>query len=123
MKFFKSVKFRLTVWYLIVMGILLFIFAALSYFTLYHNLYENLDNNLEDRLIKLRSLLRDAGEDVDIDIDMERELGEIILIYYPEGFLWKSSGPFIDAPDITPMVREVAKGAPLFLIPPLPMVE
>ena len=114
MKFFKSVKFRLTVWYLIVMGILLFIFAALSYFTLYHNLYENLDNNLEDRLIKLRSLLRDAGEDVDIDIDMERELGEIILIYYPEGFLWKSSGPFIDAPDITPMVREVAKGAPLF---------
>ena len=92
MKFFKSVKFRLTVWYLIVMGILLFIFAALSYFTLYHNLYENLDNNLEDRLIKLRSLLRDAGEDVDIDIDMERELGEIILIYYPEGFLWRVPG-------------------------------
>jgi len=112
MKFFKSVKFRLTVWYLIVMSILLFVFAALSYFTLYHNLSNNLDDNLEDRLIKLRSLLRDAGEDV--DIDMERELGEIILIYYPQGFLWKSSGPFIDTPDITPMVREAAKGAPLF---------
>ncbi len=36
--------------------------------------------------------MRCIGEDVDIDIDMERRLGEIILIYYPEGF--GGNGPF-----------------------------
>jgi heavy metal sensor kinase len=111
-KFFQSVKFRLTVWYLIVISILLFIFALVSYLTLYHNLYQNLDDNLMSRLIKLRDLLQESGDNV--DIDMERELGEIILIYYPDGILWKSSGPFIDTPDIVPMVQEVAKGAHLF---------
>ena len=116
MKFFKSVKFRLTVWYLIVMSILLFVFAALSYFTLYHNLYKNLDDNLKNRFIKLRSLLQDVidNADTDIDIDRERELGEVILVYYPKGLLWKGFGPFIDTSDITPMVREAAKGAPFF---------
>jgi len=111
-KFFQSVKFRLTVWYLIVISILLFIFALVSYLTLYHNLYQNLDDNLMSRLIKLRDLLQESGDNV--DINMERELGEIILIYYPDGILWKSSGPFIDTPDIVPMVQEVAKGAHLF---------
>ncbi|MDK2896079.1 MAG: hypothetical protein PWP04_199 [Candidatus Atribacteria bacterium] len=112
MKFFKSVKFRLTVWYLIVMSILLFIFAAVSYFTLYRNLYDNLDDNLENRWIKLRGLLRESKDKV--DIDMERELGEIILIYSPEGILQKSSGPFTDTSDIVPVVQEVAQGNPLF---------
>jgi heavy metal sensor kinase len=112
MKFFQSVKFRLTVWYLLVMSIILFIFAVVSYFTLYYNLHDNLDDNLKNRLIKLRDSLQEYRED--FDIDMERELGEIVLIYYPEGLLWKSSGPFVDTPDIIPMVQEVAKGAHLF---------
>jgi len=114
MKLFKSVKFRLTVWYLIVMSILLFVFAAVSYLTLYHNLYKNLDDNLKNRFIKLRGLLEDAVDNAGADIDMERELGEVILVYYPEGVLWKSSGPFIDTSNIAPMVQEAAQGVSLF---------
>ncbi len=112
MKFFKSVKFRLTIWYLIVMSLLLLIFAAVSYFTLYHSLYKNFDDSLESRSIKLQGLLRDLGGNVDIGV--ERELGEIILVYYPKGLLWKSSGPFSDTSDIVPIVQEVAEGNSLF---------
>lgn len=113
MKFFKSVKFRLTVWYLIIISILLFIFATVSYFTLYHNLYQNLDDSLEDRVWKIRNILENT-EDDDIDLSRERDIGEAILVYRPDGVLLHATGFFTDTPDIVSQVIEVAEGIPSF---------
>lgn len=113
MRFFKSVKFRLTVWYLIIISILLFIFATVSYFTLYHSLYQNLDNSLEDRVWKIQNVLENT-EDDDIDLSIERDIGEDILVYRPDGVLLHTTGFFTDTPDIVSQVIDVAEGIPSF---------
>ena len=55
MKFFKSIRTRLTLWYLLVMVVLLLVFSAVAYFMLDHNLYKNLDNSLRIRSIEIRT--------------------------------------------------------------------
>ena len=49
MKFFKSIRTRLTLWYLAIIVILLLMFSSVAYFMLYYNLYNNLDNSLQNR--------------------------------------------------------------------------
>ena len=47
MKFFKSIRTRLTIWYLGFIIVLLLIFSSVAYLMLDHNLYQNLDNSLQ----------------------------------------------------------------------------
>jgi heavy metal sensor kinase len=49
MKFFKSIRTRLTLWYLAFIVVLLLIFSSVAYLMLYYNLYNNLDNSLQNR--------------------------------------------------------------------------
>ena len=49
MKFFKSIRTRLTLWYLVFIVVLLLIFSSVAYLILYYNLYNNLDNSLQNR--------------------------------------------------------------------------
>jgi heavy metal sensor kinase len=83
MSFIHSVKFRFTVWYLLVLAILL---AALSigvYFYLSRSLYRNLDDSLELRSIQLQSIpaiLESINQG-----EFEQELGEIVILYFYSG--------------------------------------
>ena len=55
MKFFKSIRTRLTLWYLAVIVVLLLIFSSVAYFMLDYTLYNNLDNTLQNRANSLNS--------------------------------------------------------------------
>ena len=55
MKFFKSIRTRLTLWYLAVIVVLLLIFSSVAYFMLDYTLYNNLDNTLQNRANSLNT--------------------------------------------------------------------
>ena len=46
---FRSIRLRLTLWYVLLLAIILAGFSAGIYLTLRHNLYANLDDSLETR--------------------------------------------------------------------------
>jgi heavy metal sensor kinase len=55
MKFFKSIRTRLTLWYLAVIVVLLLMFSSVAYFMLDYTLYNNLDNTLQNRANSLNT--------------------------------------------------------------------
>jgi heavy metal sensor kinase len=83
MSFFHSIKFRFTVWYLLVLAILLAGLSTGVYFYLSRSLYGNLDNSLELRSVQLQSLpeiLQSINQG-----EFEQELGEIVILYFYSG--------------------------------------
>ncbi len=56
MKFFKSIRTRLTLWYLGVIVVLLLLFSSVAYFMLDYNLYNNLDSSLQTRANELNTV-------------------------------------------------------------------
>ena len=57
----RSIRFRLTLWYVLLLAVILAAFSAGVYLTLRHNLYGNLDNSIEDRAEVLLSIIRYEG--------------------------------------------------------------
>jgi heavy metal sensor kinase len=83
MSFFHSIKFRFTIWYLLVLAILLTGLSIGVYFYLSRSLYRNLDDSLELRSAQLQSIPAilesiDQGE-------FEQELGEVVILYFYSG--------------------------------------
>jgi heavy metal sensor kinase len=83
MSFFHSIKFRFTVWYLLVLAILLGSLSTGVYLYLSQSLYRNLDNALELRSAQLRTVpeileIMNQGE-------FEQQLGEIVILDYYYG--------------------------------------
>jgi len=54
----RSVRLRLTLWYVLLLAIILAAFSAGVYLTLRHNLYANLDDSIENRANVLSSIMR-----------------------------------------------------------------
>jgi heavy metal sensor kinase len=79
--FFRTIKFRLTLWYLVVLIVLLVFFGFISYFLLSNDLYQNLDNSLRTRAVDIVA----GGRPV--QSTPASELGEIVLIYNSQGNL------------------------------------
>jgi heavy metal sensor kinase len=61
MQAFRSVRLRLTIWYVLLLAIILGGFSAGIYLTLQHNLYANLDDSLETRTNDLLPLVSYEG--------------------------------------------------------------
>ena len=57
----RSIRFRLTLWYVLLLAIILAGFSAGIYFTLRHNLYGNLDDSLQTRANDLLPLVSYNG--------------------------------------------------------------
>jgi len=57
----RSIRFRLTLWYVLLLAIILAGFSAGIYVTLRHNLYANLDDSLQTRVADLLPLVRFEG--------------------------------------------------------------
>jgi heavy metal sensor kinase len=83
MSFFHSIKFRFTIWYLLVLAILLAALSAGVYFYLSRSLYGNLDSSLELRSAQLQSL-PEILESINQG-EFEQELGEIVILCFYSG--------------------------------------
>ena len=80
MSFIHSIKFRFTIWYLLVLAVLLIALSAGVYFYLSRSLYQSLDDSLELRSTQLRSIpaiLESIKQG-----EFEEELGEIVILYF-----------------------------------------
>ena len=55
MSVFKSIKFRLTIWYLVAILFLLVAFGTVAYIMLSKSLYRNLDDALKARVAELEN--------------------------------------------------------------------
>jgi heavy metal sensor kinase len=83
MSFIHSIKFRFTLWYLLVLAVLLIALSIGVYFYLSRSLYQNLDNSLKLRLTQLSSIpaiLESIRQG-----EFQEELGEIVILYFYSG--------------------------------------
>jgi heavy metal sensor kinase len=83
MSFIHSIKFRFTVWYLLVLAVLLIALGAGVYFYLSRSLYRGLDDSLELRSTQIRST-QDILESIRQGAFQE-QLGEIVILYFYSG--------------------------------------
>ena len=97
MSFIHSVKFKFTVWYLAVLGVLLVSLSVGVYLSLSHSLYRNLDKSLEVRVAELQST---RGIWMNIQQgNFQEELGEVVLLYsYSGNELVRVAGRNADVP-------------------------
>jgi heavy metal sensor kinase len=107
----KSIKFRLTVWYLVVIAVLLILFGTVAYILLSNNLYHNLDKQLQARAQELQRSMRIEGDNVLFDQSVE----EIVLIYDADGVLSNRLGPNVQFSNIGPAVQQALFGDPSFV--------
>ena len=54
----RSVRIRLTLWYVLLLSVILAAFSVGIYLTLRHSLYDNLDNSVENRASLLLNAVR-----------------------------------------------------------------
>ncbi len=110
MRFFKSIKIRLTLWYLMAIAVLLLLFSSAAYFMLSHNLYQNLDNSLMTRATELRTTLSiENGHAV-----FAEQPNELILIYNASGSLLQAFGPSLELTNIDGLVKQALAGQAFF---------
>ncbi len=80
MNFIHSIKFRFTLWYLVILSMLLVLLASGVYFTLSQVLHRNLDNSIRiraEQLSKFRDIISIVAGGT-----FEEEIGEFISFYF-----------------------------------------
>jgi len=83
MSFIHSIKFRFTIWYLIVLMLLIGALSVGVYFYLSHSLHQNLDRSLGLRATQLQTI-QGVMSSVAVG-EFEEELGEVVLLYFKNG--------------------------------------
>ena len=105
MKFFKSIRTRLTLWYLGVIVVLLLIFSGVAYFMLDYNLSQNLDNSLQNRSMELKASA----------IGIVPKENELLLSFDSSGNLINEYGPEINLAGVAPLVQLALSGQDSYL--------
>ena len=111
MKFFKTIKFRLTNWYVLVIIILLVAFGVIAYLLLWNNLYQSLDRTLQSRVESLENTLKI----VDGQFIFDQSPDELIFIFDSGGELIQKTGPDMDFINIDVLVGQALLGRSSFL--------
>ncbi len=111
MRVFKTIKFRLTVAYLVVILVLLLIFGFASYFMLSHNLYQTLDETLRVQEADVASTIKIQNGAFDYD-DVA---SEISWIYDGNGVVQTHRGPNVQIQNINVVVNRALFGKNSFL--------
>ena len=97
MSFIHSIKFRFTLWYLLVLAVLLTALSAGVYFYLSRSLYQSLDDSLELRstqLVSFPAILESIRQG-----EFQEELGEIVILsFYADNQSVEWSPPGISIP-------------------------
>jgi heavy metal sensor kinase len=109
MSFIHSIKFRFTIWYLLVLAVLLIAVIGGVYFYLSRSLYRTLDRSLELRSTQLRgipAILESIRQG-----EFQEQLGEIVILYFYSGQqLVEVSAPGISISVTTGFISEVIAG-------------
>jgi len=95
MKFLKSIKFRLTLWYLVAIVAMLVVFGTFAFYLLSRNLYRGLDQSLRDRVIELQGSIR--YDPINRQFLIAPNVGEFVMFYDADGVLIQRLGPNIQA--------------------------
>jgi heavy metal sensor kinase len=113
-RFLRSIKFRLTIWYVVALVGLLLLFGIMAYFMLSRNLYQGLDDSLETRATQLQNSLQVNDNTISFENGggggFEGEPGELILLYSTDGTLLQRLGPAVDIDDVDPLVAQALAG-------------
>ncbi len=113
MKFIHSIKFRFTLWYLVVLGVALAALSVGAYHYLARTLYQNLDDSLELRaaqISNIREVLISVAEG-----QFEEEVGEVVYFYFHSGDQLLYLAPRdIDVPISTELVEQAITGQSTF---------
>jgi len=107
----KSIKFRLTLWYLAAIVALLVILGTVSYYLLSKNLYRNLDESLRTRVIELQGSIKIDGR----RIQFEQKVAELVMIYDADGALIERLGPNVEFSNIDKTVEQALFGKSSFV--------
>jgi heavy metal sensor kinase len=111
MSVLKSIKFRLTLWYLVAVTLLLIVFGTVAYYLLSKNLYRGLDESLRARVIELQGSIKFNGRQV----LFEQKVSEMVLIYDADGKLMERLGPNVEFSNIDRAVKEALFGKSSFV--------
>jgi heavy metal sensor kinase len=106
MSILKTLKFRLTVWYLVAILLLLVVFGTIAYFMLSKNLYRNLDDGLRARVAELENSIAVENN----QISFEEKFNDLVLIYDADGALSQRLGPNVRFANIEEMVQQALFG-------------
>ena len=113
MSLIHSIKFRFTIWYLLVLAVLLVALSSGVYLSLSRSLYRSLDRLLEIRSTQLRSvpaILQSIRQG-----EFQGQLGEIIILYFYSGNqLMKVSAPGISISLPQEFISEAIAGSSSF---------
>jgi len=109
MRFVRSIKFRLTIWYLVALGFLLVLFGTMAYFMLSHSLYQSFDNSLRTRATEAQGSLVSTG-----NIASVGQTGELILLYAPGGILLQGFSPPMGIGEVDNLAAQALTGRTLF---------
>jgi heavy metal sensor kinase len=113
MRFIHTIKFRFTLWYLVVLGIALAALSVGAYYYLSSTLYQNLDDSLKLRAAQIsnvREVLSSVAEG-----QFEEEVGEVVYFYFYSGDQLLYLAPRdIDVPINTELVEQAINGQSTF---------
>lgn len=102
MKFFQSISFRVTLWYLAILSVMLMFLGCSIYLTLSNRLYHNLDLSIKERAGQIHGF-RDVMSII-ADGTFEDQAGEYITFYYYTDDRLDHIAP---KDDLFPMKRDV----------------
>jgi len=103
---FQTIKFRLTVWYLFALALLVVAFGGVSYNMLSRDLYKNLDDSLRTRGAELQSSIKVEGD----KISFEQKFNDLILIFDANGAYSQRLGPNVRFSNIEDIVQQALFG-------------
>jgi len=107
----KSIRFRLTVWYLLAIAFTLAVFGTTAYYLLRNNLYRSLDQSLRARSTELQGTIVIEGSRVRFD----QKIDEFVLIYDASGGLLQRLGPNTEFAGIGRTVEQALFGNASFV--------
>ena len=114
MRYLKSVKFLLTVWYLLILAALLFFFASVAYLLMSNDLNENLDDSLRVTATHIQAaieiengvpILKDNG-----DFLFSAQSLQLLGLFETSGRQLQSYGDSFQIPDFEAVLNRVLSG-------------
>ena len=108
--FFKSIRFRLTVWYLLVIAVLLACFGAAAYIMLSYQLHRNLDESLRSKAVEIEGDLKiDAGQ-----VSIAGQPTDLVMVYDSNGAQLRRLGPSVTFAGVNRLVASALLGQSSF---------
>jgi heavy metal sensor kinase len=107
----KTIKFRLTIWYVVAIAVLLSVFGGVAYYQLRKSLYRNLDVSLQARVAEIEASIKvDARQ-----VYFEQKFNDLVMIYDADGALLQRLGPNVRFSHIEDTVKNALFGETSFL--------